>query len=225
MHIEDLSGLSKGAEKRVVASLALLLAIEADRRALGKTAGRQHRAIEVQRHRGQLQGQQAIKHQISQQFLQFVHRLTISPGQGATDGGHIRHTFETDRSLDNWVVGVKPHLTQMAKAQNEMHNQKQHNPTTTEDRSYGLVAKAVAQLLAQINDIEKLLEEQQSGEGCKLLVLKLQRWQAMGFLNSFSFAILHLKRPSVCVFWYWFCRHQMISQRSGRFLFARGYAR
>jgi len=130
-----------------------------------------------------------------------------------TDSGYIRQPFEADSPLHNRVVGMKSHFSQMAKAQNEMHNQKQLNSTTTEDRSECLVTKALAQLFTQVDDVKRLLKEQQSGERRELLVLEFQRRNVMGSLNGFSFPMLHLKRPSVCVFWYWFCRHQ--SYRNG----------
>jgi len=108
--------------------------------------------------------------------------------------------LESDGPLNNRIVAMKPYLTQMTKAENEMHYQKQHNSATTENRSHGLVPKAPAQAFTQINDIEQLLKEQQPGKRCELLVLELEGGKVMGFLNGFSFAILHLKRPSVCVF-------------------------
>jgi len=44
------------------------------------------------------------------------------------------------------------------------------------------------------------MKDQQSGKRRELLVLELEGRKMMGFLNGCSFAILHLKRPSVCVF-------------------------
>jgi len=96
---------------------------------------------------------------------------------------------------------MKPHFAQMTKPKDEVHDQKQYNSATTEDRSYGLMPKAMTQLFTQIDNIEQLLEKQQSGERRELLVFEFERGKMMGFLNGLSFAILHLKRPSVCVFW------------------------
>lgn len=85
-----------------------------------------------------------------------------------------RQPLAPDRSLHNRVVGVISHVSQMAKA-----------PT---------------HLLAQVDAIEQLLQEQPSGERSELLILELQREKVMGFLNGFSFAIPHLKWPSARVF-------------------------
>ncbi|MFN2335274.1 MAG: hypothetical protein ABR550_12725, partial [Wenzhouxiangellaceae bacterium] len=75
------------------------------------------------------------------------------------------------------------------------------NSATTEDRPHGLMPKALTQFFSQIDNIEQLLEKQQSGKRSELLVLEFERGKMMGFLNGLSFAILHLKRPSVCGFW------------------------
>ena len=47
-HIEHLSGLSHRAEQGIVAALPLLLFVEAERCALGRTAGADHRTVKVQ---------------------------------------------------------------------------------------------------------------------------------------------------------------------------------
>jgi len=110
-HIDHLGGLGDRAEQRIVAELALLLAVEAHRRAIGGAIRADHRAIEVQREDLWRQGEQ---HQLAQQLLQGGYTLGIRAGQGAANGGHIGQALEVYHALDERVVRTVAQLPKLA---------------------------------------------------------------------------------------------------------------
>jgi len=111
-HIEHLTGLGDGTEQGIVAALALFLAVETDGGPLGKAAGTDDGAIEVERDGAQFQRRQSVQHHLPEQALELRHAFVIGAREGTADGGHIGEAFETGHPLDHRIVRIETQLTQ-----------------------------------------------------------------------------------------------------------------
>jgi hypothetical protein len=76
--IEDLTGLCDRAEQRIVAPLPFLLTIEANRSALSKAAGGDHRPVEVDSQPPKTDRGHSFRHELPAQLAKSRHTLRIS---------------------------------------------------------------------------------------------------------------------------------------------------
>src|SRR6202163_1450642 len=192
--IEDLTGLRYRAEQRIVAALALLVAIEPDGGALGIAAGGDHRAVEIHRQATQTESGQPLSNELPAQLPQSRHSLEIGRGQQTTDGGHIRQALQAQHSLHHGIIAVVPQITELAKAQQQVNDET--------ERSHGVVVSAIgaqvaegdAQPLLEIQSLKEELKQKQAGKGSQLLVFEQQVRSGVGFAPNLFSAKLHVER-------------------------------
>jgi len=85
------------------------------------------------------------------------------------------------------------------------------------------MAETQAQFLSEIEDGEQLLEQDQTGEGGKFLILETQGRKLLGFMNGLGLAKLHRKRsPFAVIGW---VAPPILPEMSGRFFIIGGMFR
>ncbi len=213
--IPYLAGLGDGTKQRVVAALSFLLFVETHSRAFGKAAGRQYRAVKVQRDAGKPHISDLVQHPVPAEPAQLVHTLTVHTCQGTADSRHIRQTLKSQQVAHHGIALVIAHILEPAISQKKMNDQQHDNNTVAIDRADGKVTETHGQVLLQANMTEQRLKHHQSGERGQSLILKPDLGNTMGFTMNGGFATLHGNG----LFWLicWIGLHQFYQAR-GRFL-------
>jgi hypothetical protein len=200
--IKDLPGLRDGTEQWVVTALPLLLAIKADRRALGVSAGAQHRAIEVEGYPAKLESLEAVEDEVASKLLKPLDGLGADRTEGSAEGSDIRESLETEQAQDHGIVTIVGSLTQSSISKQTVKDQGQELESEIIGRIGLDVPKTGSKSISDLEIVEEDLEEKQAGEGTESLVGELELGQSSGFTLDLFSGKLHDGDLSwlVCVF-------------------------
>jgi len=102
--IKDLPGLCDGTDEGIVAALALLPRVDADRRAFGEAAGGQHRVVKVQGDADQVQLGEPRQNTLTAEMAQIADTTFVQPRQRPTVGGDILQSSVLEQSQHHVVV-------------------------------------------------------------------------------------------------------------------------
>ena len=125
--IKNLTGLSQRAEQRVVAALAFLLPVEANRGALGKATRGNNRAVKIESDPWQPLLARPINYQLPVQLAQIVNSAEIHPRQSAAQRSYIGHPGYAQYPPYHRVVLVIAHILQSPIPNRQVNNQYQHD--------------------------------------------------------------------------------------------------
>ena len=189
--VEDLSGLGDGTEQRVVAALAFLLAVEADGGAFCPAVGAEHRAVEVESEAAQWKSREALQHQTAKQVPQFVDHRLCDLGQDSADRGDMRKTAQLEQAQDERVVVVEAGVSQVSIAEQEMNDEAEHYNGIAVGPGGLELSEALLEAVTEVKAIKKSLEQDQSGEGCELLIFEAELGESVGFTSDLRSAKLH----------------------------------
>ena len=162
--VQDLPGLGDGAERGIVAALALLPGVEADGRALGETADRQHWAVEVQGDADQTQLGELRQDTLTAEMAQVADTTFIQPRQRPAEGGDIRQPSEPEQAQHHGIVPVEAHVLEPTITQQQVDDQQHHHHPVSEDGADLQVAEALAPLSFQFDTGEQSLVKHQAGK-------------------------------------------------------------
>lgn len=193
--IEDLAGLSDGAEQRVVAPLPFLLAIEADSRTFSIATGADHRAIEIEGQAAKAETSQPLGHELPAHLPQIRHAVRIGRGEQATDSGDIRQAFKAEDPQHHRIVAVVAQIPELSVTKQQMDDKAEHGQGVVISAARAQVAENRTQPLSEVESLEKELKEEEPREGGQLLVFEQQGWGGMGFTSNLISAKLHDERP------------------------------
>jgi len=189
--VEDLASLGDSTEQRVVAALAFLLAVEADCGAFCPAVGAEHRAVEVESEAAQWKSREALQHQTTQQVPQFVDHGLCDLGQDSADRGDMREAAQLEQAQDERVVVVEAGVSQVSIAEQDMNDEAEHhNGIAVGPRGLEL-SEALLEAVVEIKSIKKSLKQDQSGEGCELLIFEAELGKSVGFTSDLRSAKLH----------------------------------
>jgi len=154
-----------------------------------------NRTIKIKRHPRQLFALQPLDHHATGQLPHLLNPLGIDLPQRAADGGHIRKSAQTHQSQHDGIVSVIIELPQPAKPQKQVHNQQQHHQMPAKDGREPQMRKTGPQTLLQLETLKELLEDEQPGKGCQLLILKPKNRNFVEFGQNLCFTGFHLRWP------------------------------
>jgi len=193
--VEHLACLSNRAEQRIIASLALFLAIESHCGALCTTASADHRAVEVKGQTTQTKPVDCLQDHLPDELSQRTHAVRVSGCQQATDSGYIGQTIQAKKAQHHWIVAVEPYISELPEADQEMDDETENNCGMIVSSAGAQVPEAVTQPVFQVKPLKQKLEEEEPGEGGQLLVLEAQFGDGVGFALDLVSAKLHGERP------------------------------
>lgn len=189
--VEDLAGLGDGTEQRVVAALSFLLAVESDGGAFCPAVGAEHRAVEVESEAAQWKSREALQHQTAKQVPQFVDHGLCDLGQDSADRGDMRKTTQLEQAQDERVVIVEAGVSQVSIPEQDMNEEAEHHNGIAVGSRGSELSEALLEAVSEVKAIKKSLEQDQSGEGCELLIFEAELGESVGFTSNLRSAKLH----------------------------------
>lgn len=218
-NIEHLARLSDCAKQRIIAALALLLAIESHRGTLCIAASADDRAVKVKGQATRAKLGQCLQDHLSDELSQRGDACQVGRRQQATESGDIRQAIQAKDTLHHGVVAVVTDVPELPKADQEVNDKVQDYQGMIVSAVGPEVAEAIAQAVPEIEPLEQELEDEQPSEGGQLLVFESQLRDGVGFTLYLVPAKLHGERPP----WVGFgALTTPLYQPRGRFFYEKG---
>jgi hypothetical protein len=109
----------------------------------------------------------------------------------AAEGGDIGQPLQAQQAQDDGVVLVEAEISEMAKAEQKMDDQAEHEDGVIVGGLNVQVPDASPHAVTQIEALKQGLEDDQAGEGSELLIFESQSRESSGFTLDVFSAKLH----------------------------------
>ena len=170
--IENLSCLSDGAKKRVVATPSFVFFIVADGGVLRMPFGGDDGTVEVQRNTCYVAGTQPQDDQFTAKAPDVVHTTLVGGSEDAADGRDIGEHIQPEYTLDKRIVFIKTDVAQTSIACQYMDDKQKRDASVGKNGRTMQMFKAGFQTRQELNVLEELPKENQSGEGREALLFE-----------------------------------------------------
>ena len=172
--VEDLTGLSDGAEEGVVASSSLFHLVEADGGSLGVPAGGVHGAVEVEGEPWGLPRDEAVQNEGAEESAEALDTVGTGFGEGTADGGDIGEAREAEEPEDHGILVIVAGVTQFAVAQEEVDDEEKGDACETVDGTGGEMVEAIPEAFLKPQVVKEPLQDDESGEGGEGLIFETE---------------------------------------------------
>jgi hypothetical protein len=103
----------------------------------------------------------------------------------------MRKTAQLEQAQDERVVVVEAGVSQVSVAEQDMHDEAEHHNGIAVGSGGLELSEALLEATAEVKAIKKSLEQDQSGEGCELLIFEAELGEGVGFTSDLRSAKLH----------------------------------
>jgi hypothetical protein len=122
---------------------------------------------------------------------QFVDHGLCDLGQDSADRGDMRKTAQLEQAQDKRIVVVEAGVSEMSIAEQDMNDEAEHHKGKAVGPGGLKLSEALLEAVAEVKAIKKCLKQDQSGEGCELLIFEAELGESVGFTSNLRSAKLH----------------------------------